>query len=350
MKKITKLFVVILSISSFVLSTAGAGELSVTGGATATYKIGGADASTGKGIGVSNEIDFTANGELDNGFTWKWQTQLDDATTQNDDTRLEIGTGYGTVGFYISENDLSSKFGYGVGAMGPGSDYAGPSTVEHGVNMGSYNNIGYATPSGLLPNDVQIKVAYAPNLAAVQGASAKADGVENQASVGSNATQIKITATPAAGLSVGADYMTVGGSNNLVRYSQESGGAFAKYVSGPLTIGAARSIYQPTEGKTAAGGASTLYETNMYGAQFAVNDNLSVSYSEERSAKQTTTSMSTTKVITSTDDIVMKIQHLQAAYVYGGATLGVAIAEADDADYTVSKKEKTTTFSVAMAF
>ena len=350
MKKITKLFVVILSISSFVLSTAGAGELSVTGGATATYKIGGADAHTGKGIGVSNELDFNASGELDNGFTWKWQTQLDNATTENDDTRLEIGTGYGTFGFYISENDLSSKFGYGIGAMGTGSDYAGPSTVQHGVNMGSYNNLGYATPSGLLPNDVQIKVAYAPNLNNAQGASAKASGVENEGEVGQNATQVKITGTPVAGLSVGADYMTVSGSNNVVRYSQESGGAFAKYVSGPFTLGAAQSIYQPTEGLTAAEGVSTLYETKMYGAQFAVNDNLSVSISEERSAKQFTTGMSVTKVVTEAADIVMKIQHLQAAYVYGGATLGVALAEADDADYTVGKKEKTTTFSVAMAF
>jgi hypothetical protein len=32
------------------------------------------------------------------------------------------------------------------------------------------------------------------------------------------------------------------------------------------------------------------------------------------------------------------------------ATLGLAIAVADDADYTVGKSEKVTTFSVAMAF
>jgi len=350
MKKITKLFVVILSISSFVLSTAGAGELSVTGGATATYKIGGADAHTGKGIGVSNELDFNASGELDNGFTWKWQTQLDNATTENDDTRLEVGTGYGTFGFYISENDLSSKFGYDVGAMGPGSDYTGPSTVEHGVNMGSYNNIGYATASGLLPNDAQIKIAYAPNINNAQGASAKASGVENEGEVGSNATQVKVTATPVPGLNVGADYMTVGGSNQTVRYAQESGGAFVKYVQGPLTLGIAQSRYQPNEGKTSATGASTMYRTNMYGAQFAVNDNLSVSYSEERSALQTGNAMAASGVITSTDDIKMKIRHLQTAYVYGGATLGLAIADADDADYTVGKSEKVTTFSVAMAF
>jgi len=89
MKTITKLFLVILSASSLILSTANAGELAVSGGATATYKTGGADMSTGKGIGVSNELNFDASGELDNGFTWKWQTQLDDAGTVNDDTRLD---------------------------------------------------------------------------------------------------------------------------------------------------------------------------------------------------------------------------------------------------------------------
>ena len=141
MNKITKIFLVILSTVSFTLSQVSAGELAVTGGATATYKIGGADGSAGKGLGVSNELDFTASGELDNGFTWKWQTQLDDAGTVNDDTRLEVGTPYGKVGFYISENDISSKLKYGIGAMGPGSDYGSPTTVQWGPTMNAYNNI-----------------------------------------------------------------------------------------------------------------------------------------------------------------------------------------------------------------
>jgi len=348
MKKITKLFLVILSAASFTLS-AVAGELSVTGGVTATYKINGADASAGKGLGVSNELDFNASGELDNGYTWTWQTQLDDAGTVNDDTRLEIGTNLGKVGFYISENDTSSKLGYGIGALGVGSDYTGPSTVEWGVTMNTYNNIGYALPAGLLPFGGSAKVAYAPNLSSAAGSSAKADGALETNAVGDDATAYRVDFTPIDGLSIGADYMTVSGGASTIRYKQESAGAYAKYVAGPFSVGYARTGYQPSEAK--AGTTGTVnYTTDQYGIQFAVNDKLSLSYSEEKSTKRTGSTLNATSVRTAASEIEMDIQHIQAAYVIGGATVGIAIADADNADYLTSKQEKTTTFSIAMAF
>ena len=351
MKKITKLFLVILSAASFTLS-AVAGELSVTGGVTATYKINGADAAAGKGIGVSNELDFNASGELDNGYTWTWQTQLDDAGTVNDDTRLEIGTNLGTVGFYISENDLSSKLGYGIGALGVGSDYTGPSIVEWGVAMNSYNNIGYALPAGLLPFGGSVKAAYAPNLSSAAGSSAKADGTVETMAVGDDATQYRVDFNPIDGLSIGADYMTVSGGVSTIRYKQESAGAYAKYVAGPLSVGYARTGYQPNEAKAATLGSdgSVNYTTDQYGIQFAVNDNLTVSYSEEKSTKRTSSELGVASARTAATEIDMDIQHIQAAYVIGGATVGIAIADADNADYSAGKQEKTTTFSIAMAF
>ena len=41
---------------------------------------------------------------------------------------------------------------------------------------------------------------------------------------------------------------------------------------------------------------------------------------------------------------------MQAAYVIGGATLGIAITETDDADYVAGKEEKVTVFSIATGF
>ena len=350
MKKITKLFLVILSAASFTLS-AVAGELSVTGGVTATYKLNGADAAAGKGLGVSNELDFNASGDLDNGMSWKWQTQLDDSGTVNDDTRLELGTSYGTIGIYISENDISSKLGYGIGALGVGSDYTGPSTVEWGTTMNSYNNFGYVSPAGLLPFGAVVKAAYSPNLSNAAGASAKVDGAIEPKAVGDDATAYNITLSPIDGLTVGADYMTVAGGDNTIRYEQESAGAFAKYVSGPFTIGYAKTGYQPTEDLSGAVTTATInYETDMYGIQFAVNDALTLSWSEEKSTKHTSSKLSAIAGRTAATDVDMSITHIQAAYVIGGATVGVAIADADDADYTAGKQEKTTTFQIAMAF
>jgi len=346
MKTITKLFLVILSASSLILSTANAGELAVSGGATATYKTGGANMATGKSLGVSNELDFTATGELDNGYTWTWQTQLDDAGTVNDDTKLEVGTPYGKVGIYISENDISSKLKYGIGAMGPGSDYGSPTTIQWGTTMNSYNNIGISTPSGLLPFGGSVDFAYAPNLSATQGASAKADGTTENKAAGDDMMQLRIMASPIDGLSVGGDYATHGQAPTTARYMASSGSLFAKYTTGPISVGIARNEYEPTQ--TFAATTTVKYDTDMFGVQFAVNDALSVSYSEERSEKFTKKASSNAFVPTANQK--MKVQHYQAAYVIGGATVGLAIADAENSDYTLRSNEKTTILSLAMAF
>jgi hypothetical protein len=89
MTKISKLLVGIL-FSALVMAPSYAGEMAVSGGATATYVTNGDDESAGKNLGISNELDFTASGELDNGYTWKYQVQLDGTTSANDDTRLEL--------------------------------------------------------------------------------------------------------------------------------------------------------------------------------------------------------------------------------------------------------------------
>jgi len=352
MKTIAKLFLVIATAVSFQMS-AIAGELTVTGGVTATVTQGNDDSMGGKALGVSNEIDFTANGELDNGYTWKWQAQMDGATNLNDDTRLEIGSPYGTVAMYISEGDLSSKLGYGIGAMGVGSDYAntfstGTGNVIWGKNISSYNNVQYHTPADLLPFGTSVKIGYAPSLSGTAGTSAKGTNNSEDQATGSDVTQLKITASPVDGLSVGADYMVYDQGALKHKHDEESAGAFAKYTMGGISVGLARTGYSPKKSSTS--GATVNYESDMYGIQFAVNDALTVSYSEEQFRKHTSSVLSAGSARTAASDIDMDAEHIQAAYVIGGATLGVAIADTKNDDFTVGKKAKKTTFSLAIAF
>ena len=70
MKNILKTIAVLVS-ASLISVVAKAGALEVTGSAKASYVINGGQNSTGKGIGISNDLMFSASGELDNGFTWK---------------------------------------------------------------------------------------------------------------------------------------------------------------------------------------------------------------------------------------------------------------------------------------
>ena len=68
--------------SVFVFANENAGELSVTGSAKATYTILSVDGSptddiAGKGIGIANEFSLGASGELDNGWTWSMNQDID---------------------------------------------------------------------------------------------------------------------------------------------------------------------------------------------------------------------------------------------------------------------------------
>ena len=117
MKNITKTLLVLVSALSISFA-ATAGELSISGAAKASYVIGGADDAQSKGVGVSNELNATASGEMDNGWTWSYSTELDPAdggAATNDDSQLTITMGdMGTVGFYDSEGGLSKELGYGI--------------------------------------------------------------------------------------------------------------------------------------------------------------------------------------------------------------------------------------------
>ena len=79
MKTIMKTLLVSIASLSLMFSV-NAGELTVSGSAKATYNfVNGAQ--NDNGIGVTNELNFTASGEMDNGYTWKYSMELDPNTT-----------------------------------------------------------------------------------------------------------------------------------------------------------------------------------------------------------------------------------------------------------------------------
>ena len=144
MKKIINIILAsILTIS--LTAFANAGELTVTGSAQATYTITSSDSTTGKqdktpGLGMSNELAFGATGEFGNGFTWKYEMELDPASGTsgvaiNDDTRLELGTPFGTIGIYNSEGDLNTHLSNSVAAYAPGHDIGSGGSYQGGTGM-----------------------------------------------------------------------------------------------------------------------------------------------------------------------------------------------------------------------
>ena len=352
MKNISKLLVGIL-FSALVMAPSYAGEMTVTGGATATYSIGGDDSGSGKTLGISNELDFTASGELDNGYTWKYQVQLDGTSTANDDTRLEIGTDMGTIGFYVSEGGMRKSL-HGVGALGSGFDYHSPASgtsgaFQTGYNVDGYSNIQYHSPADMLPFGLKIGLGYVPDMNDTTMLSAK-DANSNPAShnKGRNLTQGNFSMSPIDGLTLQGDIAQTSNETGVAVSVEEgiSANLGGKYTMGPVTVGYVEGGYQPA----VASGELTYYENTYMGIQFDVNDSISVSYNVDESdknarAKVANGSSAGTKTVTS-----MEQKSLQLAYTTGGATIGIAQADVDNSDYTAGKEESQTIVSLAIAF
>ena len=352
MKNISKLLVGIL-FSALVMAPSYAGEMTVTGGATATYSIGGDDSGSGKSLGISNELDFTASGELDNGYTWKYQVQLDGTSTANDDTRLEIGTDMGTIGFYVSEGGMRKSL-HGVGALGSGFDYHSPASgtsgaFQTGYNVDGYSNIQYHSPADMLPFGLKIGIGYVPDMNDTTLLSAKETNSSPAShNKGRNLTQGNFTMSPIDGLTLQGDIAQTSNETGVAVSVEEgiSANLGGKYTMGPVTVGYVEGGYQPA----VASGELTYYENTYMGIQFDVNDSISVSYNVDESdknarAKVANGSSAGTKTVTS-----MEQKSLQLAYTTGGATIGIAQADVDNSDYTAGKEESQTIVSLAIAF
>lgn len=356
MNKLNKLFVVILS-SLFISAQAFAGELAVTGSAKASYAINGGD-SSGKGLGISNELKFAADGELDNGFTWSYFMELDGndgGAHDNDDSQIAFGMGdLGTLKLNDSEGGLSTETGYGIGAMGVGDDYANTDTmVGNDEDISGSGNIEYNTASGLLPFGLAAKVAYVPNNGDTDNNSYKNGGGENtQGITGDTNTMYQVTAAPIDGLNIGASYKDANGESGVVAQSYESGGYYANYSMGNFKVGVGENFYAPAVGDKVSAGAYS-YKATQAGIEMAINDALSISYSEEKSTALkygAAQDAAAGKSPFARTDVTFESTFLQAAYDIGGATVGISNVESKNSGYVEADDQSLTIISLALAF
>ena len=343
------------SISLF--ASANAGELSVSGSAKATYNIQSGKTNADKGLGVTNELNFTASGETDAGYTWSYSMELDpgavDTTNtasnaQNDDTKLTLGTPYGTVGVFISEGGLDVEDAASQSVYARPTDIGDPSGTTDNLTIDSYNNVQYHTPADLLPFGTSFKIAYAPDTADTSaGSSGNNAGAVNTLSTsnsGSSATEMQLTTAPIDGLKLGASYFEFDGSG-LAKSTQEaeSGAYYATYANGPVSVGYSKALYAPfVADATSAANATNVdyYDQTNYSIAFAATDALSVSYEVETSEKK----------LNNKSSVEQESSAVQVAYNMGGMTLAVSHASHDNNAYVTGDNTDQTLFAVTMAF
>jgi hypothetical protein len=348
------------SVSLF--TSANAGELSVSGTAKATYNILSGYTNVGKGLGITNELNFTATGELDNGYTWSYSMELDpnavsagttaaaQSGAENDDTKLTLSTPYGTVGVFISEGGLDVEDAASQSVYGRPTDIGDPSSTTDNYTIDAYNNVQYHTPADLLPFGISAKIAYAPDLSAAgDGASGNAKGAVSTKSttfVGENATEYQVKASPIDGLTIGASYFERDEQGGAVKRDQdaESGAYYLTYASGPVSIGYSQAYRAEMLANDAyqTGTDVDYYDQTNYSIAFAASDDLSVSYERETSEAN--------YIGSGTAAVEQESSAVQVAYTMGGMTIALSHASHDNNGYSTTNNQDQSLIAVTMAF
>jgi len=351
----------LVAITALSFSVAKAGDLAVTGSVKASYTIAGSDSTvaginTGKALGLSNEFTLSASGELDNGWSWNYAQDIDGATAQ-DDGKLTVTTGMGTIGIFISEGGLDTDNTASQSVISRPSDTSYDEGMVDSWDISGQNTLQYHTAADMLPFGVAFKVAHAPSMVAsvnsYEAAGAVNSGtftaattstggtITQDADMGRSATHYQVKANPIEGLNIGADYLEYHGVDGATGQEPESGSYYATYAFGPATIGYSKN-FLATAMATAPGDITESIEGTKYSISVNVNDNLSISYENEESNPDNTTA--------ATENFTMESSGIQAAYTMGGMTLAIAMNEHENATYTENVDVTDTVFSVAMAF
>ena len=352
MKNIAKILFVAISSFSLMFS-ANAGELTVNGTAKATY-----NATSGQqkdnGIGITNELTFTASGEMDNGYTWSYSMALDPTTTGdtatspsntqpgaalNDDTSITLGMNdLGTFKICVSTCGNNKKYAFDASAYTKASDTGLSEGIVYPADEGSYATIQYHTPE--LPFGTTGSIAHGNQK--VDGQSGNA-----QASSGDSASFYSLVSKPVDGLTLSASYYDKNDYGNDAGDSDdqgEEGGAYgAKYSVGNLTVGYGKSFKAPESTVITAGGTTVeYYENTGTSIGYAVNDDLTVSYTSETGERNFQTSS------TATYDI--EVDSIQLAYSLGGATLSIARTDYENIGYADGADATDTIIALTFAF
>jgi len=277
---------------SLVVTSAVAGEMSVSGGASIGLK-NTTKTSSGRSWTMGNQLTFTGSGELDNGMNVSLSMVID----QNDDSTLSSAAQLDNSPFdshsvTISSESLGSLVFSGEGGSSAsgaidttaagdlwdnGSGFGTPASAEAGNN-----SMLYTLPS--LMDDVTIKAGYSPG-----GAG------------GPGATSFSVGFTGVEGLSVDlgvGDTETIGTTATQTVMK-------ASYAIGSFTVAASSNEYDYSLA------TQNDEETTSWKVAYTVSDDLSVSYGSETRD-------------TATKTVDEEAEAITVSYTTGGVTISAS--------------------------
>ena len=236
--------------TAMVATSAQAASLSVSG-ATSIFFGGEDNSNSGNGWSMTDQIDFNASGEMDNGMSLSLYMQLDNSGADFDDRKVTIGmdghslvfSGHGSSGPVGAWDDLTPSANEESWGTSIGGSVDGATNAAIGDNSFIYD---YTVSDG-----IALKAAYKPS-----------KGTALQSS-----TEIGIAYTGMEGLTVKAAM----GENNTAADQIDLSVLSINYAMGPISVG-----YQTNEVDST--GSNGDKDFTAAGISYAVSDDLSVSF------------------------------------------------------------------------
>ena len=338
--RITKILVALSFL--FAVSTAHAGEMTVTGSMQATYQ-SEPDRTTGNPLGMDREIKFSGSTELDNGMSMSVMQDFDDAGAFGDG-KITFGNVGGMVDIYVGTD----------GSELDAIDDITPTAFEeaNGSGSGTYQDVGtLAAEMGIgikasLPIIGTVQAQYIPKVDGAESADKVASG-DTSGSVGSGMEVVVKTALgdlPVVGSFLGGNTLTLGYAEEEMERVANTTDRHEATVALTGSIGNLSYGYQVEHidlGQTVATTDAIFYNVESIGLAYAVNDALSISYNMMEQKQHN---------VAADSSFEQETDAINIGYTVGGLTLGFQDASTDNANMVKDAKDDTRTISVKAAF
>ena len=336
MKNITKVGLSALA-GALAFTSVNAGEMSISGSMEGSYTKKGGHNTSSQPLGMDKELSITGSGELDNGVGVAYKQTTTDALAFSDSELVFTG-----VPMLGDASIALTSTGSPISAI---DDVTPTAFEEANATVGSIDDVNGSdgtygiryTLADAFGSGVKVDAMYFFQHGA---GDANADNGTASADNG-NEDGYEVTlqgAVPGVdGLSVGAGYALLNKSSKelagVSNKDQQEGTVYAKYSAGAFSIGAQKSIVDQ------AAANNTTFDTTYLGISYAVSDNLSLSYNEIESTKES-----------EAGEVEQDLDSISISYTMGGMTIGILDADADNGSYSSGKQQSARSVSMSIAF
>ena len=335
--------------SSLVFANVNAGEMTLNGSMeVALTKV---DGETGNPIGLENEMDIVGSTELDNGIGVSYKMTID--ATTFDDEELVFSTPYGTLavtstGGPLDANDNIVPTAFEEAEYAASTGYIDVSKFSgNGAMALRYGNTFYG---------VGVDAMYTPRYGSGDGSDDGSPSATTNSEYG-EVEEIVLSADPLAPLGIEGAALKVGYGKvealESTRSDPESALVALTYAYGPLSVGVEKSGVLYGEDGTSRTTGDVIYARNVnYGAAFAVNDQLSVSYQETESLRKVIGAIEAEASVggSGTNSETLKADTISVAYTIGGLSIKYADSSVDNDTYTANTSSTASTLSIGVAY